>query len=59
MFGFLRSDPQKKLRKAYEDKLAKALHAQRNGDLRSHGRLMEEAENIYAELQNLAKQDAD
>ncbi len=59
MFGFLRSDPQKKLRKAYEDKLTKALHAQRNGDLRSHGRLMEEAEKIYAELQNRAKQDAD
>ena len=37
MLGFLKSDPKKKLQKAYEEKLAKALHSQRNGDLRSHG----------------------
>jgi len=53
MLRFLKSDPKKKLQKAYEDKLAKALHAQRNGDLRSHGTLMEEAEKIYAEIKAL------
>ncbi|SHK30204.1 hypothetical protein SAMN05216369_1425 [Marinobacter antarcticus] len=53
MLGFLKGDPKKKLQKAYEDKLAKALHAQRNGDLRSHGTLMEEAERIYAEIKTL------
>lgn len=53
MLNFLKGDPRKKLQKAYEDKLAKALHAQRNGDLRSHGRLMEEAETLYEKIQKL------
>lgn len=53
MLGFLKSDPRKKLQKEYESKLEKALHAQRNGDLRSHGTLMEEAEKIYAEIKTL------
>jgi hypothetical protein len=56
MLGFLKSDPKKKLQKEYESKLEKALHAQRNGDLRTHGTLMEEAEKIYEEIQKLAKQ---
>ncbi len=51
MLGFLKGDPTKKLQKAYEAKLEKALQAQRNGDLRTHGTLMEEAEAIYADLQ--------
>ncbi len=50
MLGFLKGNPKKKLQKAYEEKLTKALHAQRNGDLRSHGTLMEEAEKLYAEI---------
>ena len=53
MLGFLKGDPKKKLQKAYEGKLAKAQYAQRNGDLRAHGTLMEEAEKIYAEIQAL------
>ena len=55
MLGFLKGNPRKKLQKAYEKKLAEALHAQRNGDLRTHGTLMEEAEKLYAELQALDK----
>ena len=55
MLGLFKSDPKKKLQKAYEAKLEKALHAQRNGDLRSHGTLMQEAENLYAEIQALDK----
>ena len=46
MLGFLKGDPKKKLQKEYEAKLQKALHAQRNGDLRTHGTLMEEAEKM-------------
>ncbi|GHD50623.1 hypothetical protein SAMN05216429_10869 [Marinobacter persicus] len=53
MLGFLKGNPEKKLRKAYESKLAEALHAQRNGDLRTHGTLMEEAEKLYAEIKKL------
>lgn len=56
MLGFLKSDPKKKLQKQYEAKLEKALHAQRNGDLRTHGTLMEEAENIYAEIQKIEQE---
>lgn len=54
MLEFLKSDPKKKLQKEYEAKLQKALHAQRNGDLRTHGTLMEEAEKIYAEIEKLS-----
>ncbi|MCS5562759.1 DUF6435 family protein [Marinobacter sp.] len=54
MLGFLKGDPKKKLQKAYEEKLEKALHAQRNGDLRTHGDLMEEADKIYREIQKLS-----
>ena len=56
MLGCLKGDPKKKLQKEYEAKLQKALHAQRNGDLRTHGTLMEEAEKIYAELQKMDKE---
>ncbi|MDL0431331.1 DUF6435 family protein [Marinobacter sp. TBZ242] len=56
MLGFLKGNPKKKLQKEYEAKLQKALHAQRNGDLRTHGTLMEEAEKIYAELQKMDKE---
>ncbi|WP_339806590.1 DUF6435 family protein [uncultured Marinobacter sp.] len=55
MLGFLKGDPKKKLQKAYEDKLAKAMNAQRNGDIRTYSTLTEEAEKIYAELQELKK----
>lgn len=57
MLGFLKGDPKKKLQKAYEGKLTKALHAQRNGDLRTHSTLMEEAEEIYSQIQALEKND--
>lgn len=57
MLGFLKGDPKKKLQKAYNDKLAQALQAQRNGDLRSHSTLMEEAEAIYERIQALEKGD--
>ena len=53
MLGFLKGNPKKKLQKAYEAKLAKALHAQRNGDLRTQSTLMEEAEEIYRQIQAL------
>ncbi|SET17328.1 MULTISPECIES: DUF6435 family protein [Marinobacter] len=55
MLGFLKGDPKKKLQKTYNDKLEKALHAQRNGDLRTHSNLMEEAEALYAQIQALEK----
>ncbi|MCG7535986.1 DUF6435 family protein [Pseudoalteromonas sp. OOF1S-7] len=44
MFQFLRRDPVKKLRNAYNTKLAQATHAQRNGDIRGYAMLTAEAE---------------
>ncbi|MBZ2168818.1 DUF6435 family protein [Marinobacter sp. F4216] len=55
MLGFLKRAPKKKLQKDYEYTLGKAMHAQRNGDLRTHGTLMEEAEKIYEEIRKLEK----
>ncbi|MDX1635999.1 MAG: DUF6435 family protein [Marinobacter sp.] len=55
MLGFLKGDPKKKLQKEYEKKLSEAMHAQRNGDIRTYSTLTEEAEAIYAKLQALGK----
>lgn len=51
MLGLFKGNARKKLQKAYEDKLAKALTCSRNGDLRTHSTLMQEAEEIYARIQ--------
>jgi hypothetical protein len=55
MFGWFKSNPAKKLQSAYEHKLAEAMHAQRNGDIRAYAFLQQEAEKLYAELQALQK----
>ena len=53
MFNLFKSNPQKKLQKAYEEKLTEAMQAQRNGDIRRYSTLQEEAEAIYAQLEAL------
>jgi hypothetical protein len=55
MFQLFKANPQKKLQKAYEDKLTQAMQAQRNGDIRGYSTLQEEAEKLYAELEALNK----
>jgi hypothetical protein len=55
MFGFLKADPRKKLQKEYEKKLTEAMEASRSGDTYSYSMLTEEAEKIYAKLQELEK----
>lgn len=55
MLGWLKNRERRKLQKAYESKLTEALAAQRNGDLRTHGTLMQEAEALYSRIQNLDK----
>jgi hypothetical protein len=55
MFKLFKADPRKKLQKAYEEKLTQALHAQRNGDIRSYSTLQGEAEKLYVELEALDK----
>lgn len=53
MFSFLKSDPTKKLRKQRAALLEKAMHAQRNGDIRTYSRLSTEAEEAYKKIQEL------
>jgi hypothetical protein len=53
MFGLFKSDPSKKLLKQYKAKLEKAMHAQRNGDIRSYSFLTEEAEALKIQLDAL------
>jgi len=53
MFGLFKSDPSKKILKQYKAKLEKAMHAQRNGDIRSYSFLTEEAEALKQQLDAL------
>lgn len=55
MFAWFRSDPAKKLQKAYERKLEQAMQASRNGDMRANAALTEEAEAILAEIEALKR----
>ncbi|WP_019676836.1 DUF6435 family protein [Arsukibacterium perlucidum] len=58
MFGFLKPNPAKKLRKAYDSKLEQAMHAQRNGDMRLYADLTEQSEQIWQQLTELEKADS-
>ena len=53
MFGFLKSDPAKKLRKNYDKKSTDAMLAQRKGDIKTYSMLTAEAEKLWAELEQL------
>ncbi|WP_027960819.1 DUF6435 family protein [Halomonas halodenitrificans] len=50
MFGLFKTDPVKKLQKAYEYKLEQAMQAARNGDMRANASLTEEAEALRAQI---------
>lgn len=53
MFGFLKADPAKKLRKTYELKSTEAMLAQRKGDIRTYSMLTAEAEEILKQIEAL------
>ena len=53
MFSIFKKDPVKKLNKLYEQKLEKAMHAQRNGDIKSYSLITAEAEKIFSEIKSL------
>ena len=50
MFSLFKSNPVKKLNKQYEAKLEQAMHAQRNGDIKTYSQLTFEAEQIHKKL---------
>ena len=54
MFGQLKRNPEKQLRKQYHAKLEEALHAQRNGNIRQYSFLTAEAEKLREQLEEMA-----
>lgn len=53
MFSLFKSDPLKKLNKQYSAMLEKAMHAQRNGDIKSYSLLTNEAEQLLKEIEKI------
>ncbi len=54
MFGFLKPDPVKKLKKAYDRKSTDAMLAQRKGDIRTYSMLTAEAEDLWQQIEELS-----
>ncbi|GFD78726.1 hypothetical protein KUL118_15880 [Tenacibaculum sp. KUL118] len=53
MFGLFKSNPTKKLRKQYDALLEKAMHAQRNGDIKTYSLLTAQSEQLWKEIEAL------
>ena len=53
MFSLFKKNSTKKLNESYEDKLEKAIYAQKNGDISAFSILTEEALNIRKKIQAL------
>ena len=51
MFGLFKSDPTKKMRKQHASLQEKAMHAQRNGDMRLFAELTSQAEDLWKEIE--------
>ena len=55
MFSIFKSDPRKKLNKQHDQKLEQAMHAQRNGDIKTYSELTYEADQINQKIIELDK----
>jgi hypothetical protein len=55
MFGLFKSDPTKKMRKQHASLQEKAMHAQRNGDMRLFAELTSQAEDLWKEIEKAEK----
>ncbi|RTE65772.1 Lacal_2735 family protein [Amphritea opalescens] len=53
MFSLFKKDPIKNLKKLYLQKLEKAMHAQRSGDIQSYSMITSEAEDIRIQIETL------
>ncbi|WP_394222318.1 DUF6435 family protein [Alteromonas gracilis] len=53
MFGFFKGNPTKKMRKQYDALLEKAMHAQRNGDIKTYSLLTAQSEQLWKEIEQL------
>jgi hypothetical protein len=56
MFHWFKSDPLKKLRKQYDDKMLEARDLQRKGDIQAFAQKSAEAEAIMQEIERLSRQ---
>jgi hypothetical protein len=57
MFSLFKKDPTKRLNKLLSMKLEKAMHAQRNGDIKTYSQLSFEADQIDKQISAIEKQD--
>ena len=57
MFGLFNNNPTKKMRKQYDALLEKAMHAQRNGDIKTYSLLTAESEALWKEIERLESAD--
>ena len=53
MFGFLKTNPKKKLHEKYEKLLFQGMQFQRNGDIKSYSMITAEAEKVLEEIKAL------
>lgn len=53
MFGLFKQDPAKKLRKQLAQLQEKSMNAQRNGDIRLHSMLSQQADELWQEIQRI------
>ena len=51
MFNLFKSNPTKKLRRQYDKLLERAIHAQRNGDIKTYSMLTAESETLYKQIE--------
>ncbi|WOI37760.1 DUF6435 family protein [Alteromonas sp. CI.11.F.A3] len=55
MFGLFNKNPTKKLRKQYDGLLERAMHAQRNGDIKTYSMLTAESEDVWKKIEAIEK----
>lgn len=53
MFSFFNNNPTKKLKKRHSMLLEQAMHAQRNGDIRTYSQLTAEAEEVFKQIKDI------
>ncbi|MEP4891525.1 MAG: DUF6435 family protein [Aliiglaciecola sp.] len=51
MFGLFKTNPIKKLRKQYDQKLTQAMQAQHDGNMRDYAKFNSEAEDLFDKIE--------
>tara|TARA_B100000949_G_C14209563_1_gene419660 strand:+ start:754 stop:933 length:180 start_codon:yes stop_codon:yes gene_type:complete len=57
VFNLFKSNPTKKLRRQYDKLLERAMHAQRNGDIKTYSMLTAESETLYKQIEAIENKD--